>query len=338
MVQKPPISGPRATAIAPAAATRPYAAGRRAGGKFPATRATIAGRISAAPTPSRNDQPKSSTGRLWAIDVVNEPHPYTTQPIAKARFRPMSAPIFAPVIISAAITSVYAVIAPWIPVTVVPTSFATVAIDTFITELSSVIRNCPAARVSSTSVAPLARSDVVISAVVTRAIVSYGVDAVDGATLTASVCRARRAYTRMAKRTDTSALPRSPLNRDRVLEAALSLADDRGIEFLTMRKLGQALGVEAMSLYNHVANKDDILDGIVDRVAQEFELPSAAEDWEASIRKSAISAHDALQRHTWACGLMMSGARVIPARIRYMDSLLGCLRDAGFSAELTYTA
>ena len=142
----------------------------------------------------------------------------------------------------------------------------------------------------------------------------------------------------MAKRTDTSALPRSPLNRDRVLEAALSLADDRGIEFLTMRKLGQALGVEAMSLYNHVANKDDILDGIVDRVAQEFELPSAAEDWEASIRKSAISAHDALQRHTWACGLMMSGARVIPARIRYMDSLLGCLRDAGFSAELTYTA
>src|SRR6185437_6652530 len=75
VVQKPPMSGPTATAIAPAAATIPYAAGRRATGKFPATSATIAGRISAAPTPSRNDQPKSSTGRLGAIEVVNEPQP-----------------------------------------------------------------------------------------------------------------------------------------------------------------------------------------------------------------------------------------------------------------------
>src|SRR5438067_5872323 len=82
-----------------------------------------------------------------------------TQPIAKARLRPIIAPIFAPVIISAAITRVYAVIAPWIPVTVVPTSFATVAIDTFMTELSRVIRNCPVASVSNTSVAPLARVD-----------------------------------------------------------------------------------------------------------------------------------------------------------------------------------
>src|SRR3954452_23457612 len=82
-----------------------------------------------------------------------------THPMGKARLRPMIAPTFAPVIISIAITSVYAVIAPWIPVTVVPTSLATVAIDTFITELSSVIRNCPAASVSSTSVAPLAPRD-----------------------------------------------------------------------------------------------------------------------------------------------------------------------------------
>src|SRR3954464_5138009 len=82
-----------------------------------------------------------------------------TQPIVNARLRPMIAPTFAPVIISAAITSVYIVIAPWIPVTVVPTSFATVAIDTFITELSRVIRNCPAASVNSTSVAPPARAE-----------------------------------------------------------------------------------------------------------------------------------------------------------------------------------
>src|ERR687898_3491454 len=93
------------------------------------------------------------------------------QPIANARLRPMIAPILAPVIISAAITSVYAVIAPWIPVTVVPTSFATVAIETFITELSSVIRNWPDASVSNTSVAPVARADGADSAaVVTSAI------------------------------------------------------------------------------------------------------------------------------------------------------------------------
>ena len=106
VVQKPPMSGPTATATAPAAATSPYAAGRRSAAKFPATNATIAGMISAAPTPSRNDQPKSRTGRLWAIDVVNDPQPYTTQPIANARFRPMMAPILAPVIMSDAITSV----------------------------------------------------------------------------------------------------------------------------------------------------------------------------------------------------------------------------------------
>lgn len=105
-----------------------------------------------------------------------------------------------------------------------------------------------------------------------------------------------------------------------------------------MRKLGQALGVEAMSLYKHVANKDDILDGIVDLVLSEIELPSAEEDWEAAIRKCAISAHDALQRHPWACSLIMSSTRVRPARLRYMESLLRRLREAGFSGEATYHA
>ena len=142
----------------------------------------------------------------------------------------------------------------------------------------------------------------------------------------------------MAARAGSSARQRVPLNRDRVLHAALSLADEGGIEFLTMRKLGQALDVEAMSLYKHVANKDDIVNGIVNLVADEIELPSAAEDWDASIRRSAISAHQALRRHPWAPGLMMSAGRVIPTRVRYMDSLLRRLREAGFSAELTYHA
>jgi AcrR family transcriptional regulator len=139
---------------------------------------------------------------------------------------------------------------------------------------------------------------------------------------------------------DSTVEPRAPLSRERVLHAAIALADEGGIESLTMRKLGQALGVEAMSLYNHVANKDDVLDGIVDLVLSEIELSPAARDWEAAIRKTAISAHEALLRHPWACSLILSPTtvRVIPARMRYMEALLRRLREANFSAELTYHA
>jgi AcrR family transcriptional regulator len=133
-------------------------------------------------------------------------------------------------------------------------------------------------------------------------------------------------------------LPRLPLTRDRILRAALDLADEHGIESLTMRKLGQALGFEAMSLYNHVAGKDDVLDGILDLVLAESEPPSPAGAWETAIRSSAVSVHRALTRHPWACTLLMSSDRVRPARLRYMDSLLGRLREGGFSAETTYHA
>jgi AcrR family transcriptional regulator len=132
--------------------------------------------------------------------------------------------------------------------------------------------------------------------------------------------------------------PRIPLSRDRILHAALDLADESGIESVTMRKLAQVLGFEAMSLYNHVANKDDLLDGILDLVLGESEPPAADGDWDAAIRSSATSVHDALRRHPWACALLMSPARVRPARLRYMDLLLGRLREAGFSAETTYHA
>src|SRR5438874_1037582 len=90
---------------------------------------------------------------------------------------------------------------------------------------------------------------------------------------------------------------RAPLNRERVLQAAVVMVDEGEIESLSMRKLGQALGVEAMSLYNHVANKDDILAGIADLVLQEFDLPAGGDEWEAAIQRCAISAHDALVRH-----------------------------------------
>ncbi|MGH3103255.1 MAG: TetR/AcrR family transcriptional regulator C-terminal domain-containing protein [Gaiellaceae bacterium] len=136
----------------------------------------------------------------------------------------------------------------------------------------------------------------------------------------------------------TKTEPRLPLSRDRILHAALELADKGGIESLTMRKLGQALGFEAMSLYHHVADKDDVLDGILDLVLAESEPPSPAGDWDAAIRTSAISVHEALRRHPWSCTLLMSPKHARPARARYMDLLLGRLREAGFSAETTYNA
>ena len=135
-----------------------------------------------------------------------------------------------------------------------------------------------------------------------------------------------------------NAKPRLPLSRDRILQAALELVDEGGIESLTMRKLGQTLGFEAMSLYNHVANNDDVLDGILDLVLDESEVPSPAGAWDEAIRASAISVHEALRRHPWSCALLMSPGRIRPARLRYMDSLLGRLREAGFSAETTYSA
>jgi AcrR family transcriptional regulator len=136
----------------------------------------------------------------------------------------------------------------------------------------------------------------------------------------------------------TETAHRLPLSRDRILRAALELADEGGIESLTMRKLGRALGFEAMSLYHYVADKDDVLDGMLDLVLAETEPPSPAGDWDAAVRASAISVHDALRRHPWSCTLLMAPGRVRPARLRYMDLLLGRLREAGFSAETTYHA
>lgn len=139
----------------------------------------------------------------------------------------------------------------------------------------------------------------------------------------------------------TSPTRRTPLSKERVLNAAMALADADGIEALSMRRLAQELGVEAMSLYNHVANKGEILDGIVAMAVTEIELPSTEEDWEAAIRTCAISAHEAFLRHPWACSLAMSpGSTEIghSARLRYIEWLLRRLREAGFSADLTYHA
>ena len=135
----------------------------------------------------------------------------------------------------------------------------------------------------------------------------------------------------MAKKTKPRARHRAPLSKDRVLHAALALADEIGIASLSMRKLGQVLGVEAMSLYKHVANKDDILDGIVDIVASEIDVPAIGGDWKMAMSRRATSAHEVLLRHPWATMLIVSRANVGPAMLRYVDATIGCLRDAGFS-------
>jgi AcrR family transcriptional regulator len=123
-----------------------------------------------------------------------------------------------------------------------------------------------------------------------------------------------------------------------VLRAAVALADEGGIEALSMRRLAKELGVEAMSLYNHVANKDEILDGIVDLVVEEIDLPDTGADWKAAIRRNAISNRDVLLRHRWASSLRMSRQSGGPAQLRHADWLLRTLREAGFSKDLTYHA
>src|SRR6478736_4005895 len=130
---------------------------------------------------------------------------------------------------------------------------------------------------------------------------------------------------------------RKALSRERILGAALELVDEQGIDALSMRKLGQSLGYEAMSLYNHVANKDDLLNGILDLVLAEMEPPDP-DGGLPRIRASAISAHEALKRHPWAATMLMSAAGIRPARIQYMEALLASLRGAGLSAENTYHA
>ena len=141
----------------------------------------------------------------------------------------------------------------------------------------------------------------------------------------------------MARKATASKEPRIPLSRERVLRAAIALADEGGIEALSMRKLARELGVEAMSLYNHVANKDEILDGIIDLVAGEIDLPADETDWKTAIRQSAISTRDVFLSHPWASSLWMSRAGG-SARLRRGDWMLRTLREAGLSKDLTYHA
>ena len=125
--------------------------------------------------------------------------------------------------------------------------------------------------------------------------------------------------------------PRDTLNRERVLRAAMELADERGIDAVTMRELGRWLGVEAASLYNHVDGKDDLFDGMVDLAVSEIEVPCDGVGWKEAMRRRAVSARELFSRHGWASHLIDSRARTGPASLSYVDSVLGVLIQAGFS-------
>ena len=142
----------------------------------------------------------------------------------------------------------------------------------------------------------------------------------------------------MAIRAMTRAEPRSRLSRERVLRAALAQADAGGLEALTMRRLAEVLEVAPMALYRHVANKDDLVDALVDVVFSEIGLPPSGADWKTAMRQRAISAREVLLRHRWAIGLMESRAHPGPANLRHHDAVLGRLRAAGFAVELAFHA
>lgn len=149
----------------------------------------------------------------------------------------------------------------------------------------------------------------------------------------------------MATRTDPTAEPRVPLSRERVLAAAVTLADTGGMEALTMRNLAGELGVEAMSLYYHVANKEAILDGVVDAVVgeivesvQSIDMPSVADDWRRVLRTRILAAREVLLRHPWAPGVIETRTRISPATMHYFEATVGVLRAGGFSHDLTHHA
>jgi AcrR family transcriptional regulator len=139
-------------------------------------------------------------------------------------------------------------------------------------------------------------------------------------------------------KTEPSTETRMALSRGLVLETAMRLADEHGIEWLSMRKLADEIGVAAMTLYYYVPNKTELLDGMIDLVFSEIEPPSLDVDWKTAMRRRAVSTREALSRHRWAVGLMEGRSTHGPSNMRLHDAVLGCLRAAGFSLAMTVHA
>jgi AcrR family transcriptional regulator len=142
----------------------------------------------------------------------------------------------------------------------------------------------------------------------------------------------------MATKIDEDVQPRIPLNRERILLAAVELADREGLESLSMRNVAQDLDVVPMALYRHVASKDEMLDGMVDRVVAEIDPPQTDIDWKQAMRRRILSARRMLQRHPWAARVMESRTDPTPAVIGYIDEMIGLFLGGGFSIELTHHA
>jgi len=129
---------------------------------------------------------------------------------------------------------------------------------------------------------------------------------------------------------------RARLNKERVLQAAVVLADDVGLEALSMRRLAESLGVVPMALYKHVANKEELLDGMIDVIVREIDPPESNADWKSAVRRRVLSARRMLLRHPWACPVLESRTNRTPAVLDYMDSFIGMFLDGGFSVDLTH--
>jgi AcrR family transcriptional regulator len=142
----------------------------------------------------------------------------------------------------------------------------------------------------------------------------------------------------MATQVDAGAQPRVPLSRERVLGTAVALADEGGVDAVSMRRIAQELGVVPMALYKHVANKDELLDGMIDAVVGEIDPPAAGTDWKTAVRRRVLSARGALLRHPWASRVIESRTEPTPTVLEYMDSMIGMFRAGGFSIDLTHHA
>jgi AcrR family transcriptional regulator len=142
----------------------------------------------------------------------------------------------------------------------------------------------------------------------------------------------------MATTIEEAAPAREPLTRERVLRAAVALADEGGVEALSMRRLAQALGVVPMALYKHVAGKDELLDGMIDVVVAEIDPPIEGADWKTTMRERILSARRALLRHPWATSVLESRGEPTPTVIAYIDSMMGVFLAGGFSIDLMHHA
>ena len=142
----------------------------------------------------------------------------------------------------------------------------------------------------------------------------------------------------MATKIETEATPREPLSRERVLEAAVALADRDGVDSLSMRKLAQELHVVPMALYKHVVNKDELLDGMIDVVVTEIDPPIDGAEWKTAVRERILSARRALLRHPWASRVMESRTEPTPTVLGYMDSMIGMFLAGGFTIDQVHHA